>query len=122
MSWCAKEGLEKARNKCAAELLLQVMSDISEDNWSAGWLCDLEYLLWLDLDAPFPRTLTVDQVNKLKWLRDEARGWWTWRDVEEVGNYDKVGNYFVTPKEWMARLEQNSARVEQLKKWAEEAE
>lgn len=90
------ESLAKARDTRAALELLERMSDVSEDEWCAGWLIDLEYTLW---DAIVNRGSTKLErigygLSYLKELSDRCGGWWkhgdnfheifvdieTWRD------------------------------------------
>lgn len=80
------------------EALLRMMCDLSEDNWCAGWLIDLEYILWWvvlkgDYKGGFgfigPR-----EAMRLKNLHKLAGGWWIFVGGDEH-------NRFVPTDEWL---------------------
>jgi hypothetical protein len=66
----------------AALGLLGLMTGISEQNWCAGWLLDLEFRLW-DASAGMKfgqRLITEREATLLRLLSEESDGWWVWRD------------------------------------------
>lgn len=70
----------------AALGLLTLMTGLSEEHYSAGWLIGLERSLWriaheadADADRRFGQgTITDRQVTLLRLLSEEAGGWWHW--------------------------------------------
>jgi hypothetical protein len=80
------------------EALLQLMSDISEDCWCAGWLLDLEFFLWEAITtgkSDFGWGLSEPELARLKHLHQMAGGWWIWAEDEKT-------NRFVPTEEWLA--------------------
>jgi hypothetical protein len=80
----------------ARELLQALMTYISEEQFAAGWLIDLEYLLWGELQKPPQRrkrgartVLLAFEREALKFLAQAAGGWWTFER-------------FVPMKRWLA--------------------
>lgn len=68
----------------AKELLQALMVYISEGQFAAGWLIDLEYLLWRELQKPPQRrkrgahaVLLPFEREALKFFAQAAGGWWT---------------------------------------------
>jgi hypothetical protein len=81
--------------------LLGVMTGISEDHWSAGWLIDLELVLWRACEdgGPFEYghgIVTQRQCALLRLLSEEAEGWW----VFDIG----AGPVFLPMDKWLARV------------------
>ena len=85
--------------------LLGLMTGLSEELWCAGWLVDLEFILWFashgDAAATGSRAATPRQAELLRLLSDEAGGWWV---------YGKDGPVFLQTEEWLRRLEQAPRR------------
>jgi hypothetical protein len=79
-----------------ARALATYMSDISEEFWCAGWMRDLEFMLWSVIEegeAYASLTLTRDQLATLKSLSNACKGWIVFRrDTQET---------FVSMPEWM---------------------
>jgi hypothetical protein len=79
-----------------ARALATYMSDLSEEFWRAGWMRDLEFMLWSliegkETDASL--TLTRDQLATLKSLSNACKGWIVFRrDTQET---------FVSMPEWV---------------------
>lgn len=91
MSERIDEALAKALNVSAARCLEEKLSAISEEHWCAGWMHDLEFDLWKIVEGG-PRewgwaAVTDADVEALRWLRDQAGGWW-------------LCDQFVTLDEW----------------------
>lgn len=79
----------------AARELCQLMSDISEDQYCAGWLVGLEYQLFdtLYIGDTFGDGISPQERVKLMELSARCGGWWRWTD-------DK-GETFVKLEEWL---------------------
>jgi hypothetical protein len=84
--WEAKQAQETAAYQASlqasldpaiAQALESLMSDISESRWCAGWLVDLEYILWRDAH----KRETPDMYNyaALLSLAEQCGGWCTHR-------------------------------------------
>jgi len=78
------------------------MRRLSEENWAAGWLMDLEYALWnwvarwrngSEPASEFERANQAD-VEVLSWLTEQAGGWWHWDEVTKEPK-------FVPLSEWL---------------------
>lgn len=92
-----EQSLAAANDRDAALRLVQVMRDISEECWCAGWLMGLEYSLWEVLQSG-PSEFGMGEIGhvclaELRRLHEKAGGWWRWDD--EAG-----GEMFVPTKEW----------------------
>ncbi len=58
--------------------LAEYMSDLSEDAYCAGWLVDLEYLLWeevLGRRGKYRFPCSQEEVARLRELSEECGGW-----------------------------------------------
>lgn len=56
-----------------ARALAIAMSDISEDEWAAGWLIDLEFMLWERVVTNAPGS--NEEADMLRDLATDAGGW-----------------------------------------------
>ena len=65
-----------------AQLLYRVMSDISEERWSAGWYTGLEYLLWRELTGELTGDRSAEE-EQLRTLSTLANGWIAWFDEDK---------------------------------------
>lgn len=74
------------RPENARKALLRYMEWESEERWCAGWLTDLEHILWDEV--------ITGKDDVLRELAEDARGWWTWDDAAEDGRR------FVPASEW----------------------
>lgn len=79
----------------AAHELVNLMGDISEDQYAAGWLINLEYSLF---SAAFEGTtfgfgISIKDWGKLIELSHRCDGWW----VYDLGK----GRKFVRLQEWL---------------------
>jgi hypothetical protein len=90
------------RMQPAQRALLVYMRRLSEENWAAGWLMDLEYTLWdrvtrrrnrSEPASEFERANLAD-IEVLSWLAEQAGGWWHW---DEASKEPK----FVPLSEWL---------------------
>ncbi|MHC5718827.1 MAG: hypothetical protein ACYTX0_43875 [Nostoc sp.] len=75
------------------EFLRQMMSNISEKMWSAGWLDGLEFLLWTKVRQCSP-DLTLREIADFNFYAGLAAGWWMW-------DKEKKSEVFVSLKEWI---------------------
>lgn len=78
-------------------ILASLMSTISEDGYCAGWLCNLEYSLWVIAHhggGKFGQSeVTSQQADDLLWLADYLGGWVVWTNEEQ--------ETFVTMDQWL---------------------
>lgn len=78
----------------AAQQLLDVMRDMSEDFWCSAWTISTEHDLWAMLDGADRHwgmgEVLDEEVEALRRLSTTAGGWWIWNDGEQ----------FVTLDEW----------------------
>lgn len=98
-----RRSLRKALDKDSALRLREVMSDISEDQYCASWLCDLEFILWSIVRGG--RKLFGDgklkkaELQSLKSLHKKANGWWYFDP--QVGT-----QLFITTEEWQEMVKE----------------
>jgi hypothetical protein len=83
----------------AAEKLVYLMSEISEEYYAAGWLMGLEYTLWhIIFEDPTMhfggRPLTLAEIGELLELTTRCQGWWIW-------SKNRSGLQFLTYDEWL---------------------
>lgn len=86
----------------AQRVLLVYMRHLSDENWAAGWLMELEYTLWgwvlrwrnrAEPTSEFERANLAD-IEALSWLAEQAGGWWHWDEAAKEPR-------FVPHSEWM---------------------
>lgn len=94
--------------------LYNLMSDISEDCWCAGWMHGNEYALWTLVTDPKSKGgeyggVKVDQrhIDDLRAISNEIGGWIRWRDDEEDPSLpcEEWGPVFTPMAEWLAMYE-----------------
>ena len=77
--------------------LAELMSDISENAWRAGWMMGLEYELWQELtsatNSSVPPLATQEQLERLSQLSKACGGWITFDQERE--------ELFVVLAEWV---------------------
>lgn len=81
--------------------LVSLMSDLSEEYWCAGWLMELEYLLWNQLHSGsgFRPGNFADVLLRLHQLSQQVGGWYHWpRDDSNFPIGD--GPVFIGLDEW----------------------
>lgn len=85
----------------AKEKLRDLMSDISEDHYCAGWLIGLEFVLWRMVQGGSRHfgfgEVDPARVEKLRVLSRSVGGWWMWVDGETPLS---SGEKFVEIAEW----------------------
>lgn len=89
------------KDPVASDLLLLRMQQISEDEWSAGWMTGLEYILWeCVIGKDGAHGLYAEQAAELTVLSQRCDGWWIWDD----------GARFVRLEEWRETYERTKER------------
>jgi hypothetical protein len=94
--------------------LYDLMSDISEDCYCAGWMMGNEYILWEILMNPNASRnygqaiVTPEQIAILREISTEIGGWIRWRDEDEIPALPLVewGPVFCPMAEWLILYEQ----------------
>jgi hypothetical protein len=100
----------------AAEALLKLMADISEEHYAAGWMQGLEDCLWWIAHGGDPRYGTHDVASErivaLRELSERAGGWWFW---DSTGERDET---FIGLDAWTRRFESKAPAewVEQIRR------
>lgn len=73
--------------------LSELMSDLSEEHYCAGWLIDLEFILWgMVLGGPREfglGTVSVGDVEELSRLALDCGGWIVWDDGPRWASMDE---------------------------------
>ena len=88
----------------AREVLLHRMKDYSEDYYCAGWLSDLEFLLWEKPaeDDESPSAQARSAMNaELRTLAGIAGGWWVYEDETQPA---ERGPVFIPMERWQEIL------------------
>lgn len=92
--------------KTDRQKLQELMEEISEDNWCAGWLHNLEFDLWRIMNEGTQRygkqDVTTKQIRRLKLLSDRCSGWFVFNDDVE----------FVYINQWRTMYHNKMANVE----------
>lgn len=93
--------------------LYELMSDISEDCYCAGWMHGNEFRLWDAITDPDDDRrygmgeIEPQQVQRLKELSQLSGGWWRWDETE--------GPQFVVLERWegiLRRIEEKNLQAE----------
>jgi hypothetical protein len=74
------------------------MSAISEEYWCAGWMHNLEYMLWDAVLGKRENFCTPEQIEQLKYLSGKCGGWIIW-------DKQAKGERFVTMQDWLRLYE-----------------
>ncbi len=91
--------------------LYDLMSEISEDCWCAGWLFGNEGSIWTAIVTGDRRygmgEMAQADGERCKALADELGGWIVWRDdtTDDGMPVEDWGPYFLPMAEWLARYE-----------------
>jgi hypothetical protein len=90
--------LAMAKDPTSVVPLAELMSNISEECYCAGWMMGLEYALWdmvLGGSRRYGQSEASEaQVTEMRRLSERAGGWVRWQD--------DVGEVFVPLDEWVA--------------------
>jgi len=90
------------RPKKPKQSLIELMMDLSEDYWCAGWMNNMEYVLWVCVVDPANcnfspcGSLASEEIRQLKELSEEAGGWAWW--------HPEQGATFVELDAWQAEF------------------
>ena len=87
-----------------AGLLLKIMSAISEEYWCAGWLHDLEYILWDAVIGRRKDICTPEEIKQLKYLSEKCGGW-------IILDTQTRSEIFVPMQQWRRLYEARQAKV-----------
>ncbi len=94
---CYGKNIEQAKNREFAFKLLMLMEDISQEVYLAGWLDELEYILWGIVVDPesIHDYMAIETVTLMNNLASESNSWWLWKNdgVYFVPLDDWIGNY-----------------------------
>lgn len=81
-----------------AGLLINVMSAISEERWCAGWMQNLEYVLWDVVSGRREGICGSEEIEQLKYLSEKCGGWIVW---DEQAKSER----FVPMQDWLRLYE-----------------
>lgn len=100
--------------------LYELMSEISEDCWHAGWMSGNEFALW-DAIVTGDRTygqsfMDENLLASVKALSEQVGGWIEWRDDEHGLPNKERGPYFIAMPEWLERVAKDKAARDALGK------
>ena len=103
--------------------LYQLMSDISEDCYCAGWMIGNEFTLWEMVADPAAKRdygqgeVKQWQIDDLRAISTEVGGWIRWRDDEEDKDLpaDEWGAVFAPMAEWLPLYERRMAQWAKLR-------
>jgi hypothetical protein len=90
------------------QALANLISDISEDCYCAGWMSGIEYELWALLVDPTTKRdrgmsrVEDDDIATLREISNEIGGWIYWDDDD--------GKRFCPIGEWLVRYEKDTKR------------
>lgn len=97
--------------------LYQLMSDISEDCYCAGWMNGNEYTLWEMLTTPTaPRNYGMGQVSdrdiaEMRAISNDIGGWIRWHDDADEPDLpaNEWGPRFEALEDWQRRYDKQKA-------------
>ena len=103
--------------------LYQLMSDISEDCYCAGWMSGNEYTLWTmvanqDADRRYGLgEVELQQIEELRAISTEVGGWIRWRDDDDDKSLppSEWGPVFVPMEQWLPMYERRMTEYEKLR-------
>jgi hypothetical protein len=81
-----------------AKLLVKVMSGISEERWCAGWMHNLEYMLWDVVTGRREGICSPEEIEQLKYLSEKCGGWIIWDEQAK-------GERFISMQDWLRLYE-----------------
>ena len=98
--------------------LYELMSEISEDCYCAGWMIGLEHAIWGALQDGDRRygmgVMDEVQLEKVRALSKKLNGWIVWIDDDDAPGLpiDKWGARFIPMDEWLQlKAEQSSVAI-----------
>jgi hypothetical protein len=103
--------------------LYQLMSDISEDCYCAGWMTGNEYTLWeMVTDQAAERRYGMGEVEAqsiedMRTISAEVGGWIRWRDDDEDKELpvEDWGPVFTPMAEWLPMYERRMSQWAKLR-------
>ncbi len=78
-----RPGIIMDEQRITAALLVKVMSQISEEQWCAGWLGGREYILWDAVVGREKAACSSEEIEQLKYLSEKCGGWIIWDEQGE---------------------------------------
>jgi hypothetical protein len=81
-----------------AGLLVKLMSAISEESWCAGWMHNLEYMLWDVVTGRREGICSPEEIEQLKYLSEKCCGWIIWDEQVK-------GESFIAMQDWLPLYE-----------------
>jgi hypothetical protein len=90
--------------KITAALLVKVMSGISEESWCAGWMRNLEYMLWDVVTGRREGICSPDEIEQLKYLSEKCGGWIIWDEQAK-------GKRFIPMPDWLRLYEERHLKT-----------
>lgn len=95
--------------------LYELMSEISEGCYFAGWLSGNEYTLWEMVAEPSAdRRYGMDEVSErdiqqMREISADIGGWIEWRDDEQGLPVGEWGPYFISMSDWLEKFANDKA-------------
>jgi hypothetical protein len=95
----------------AREALRDLMIDISDRHWAAGWMMDLEYNLW-DAVLRGPKqygdeVIAREDIEALTRLSEKTNGWFWWSKEAEEEQFIPLDEWKQHYADWVVRQEQS---------------
>ncbi len=90
--------------KTTAGLLRKVMSGISEEYWCAGWMHNLEYMLWDAVIGKREGICSPEEIEQLKYLSGKCSGWIIWDE-------EAKDERFVPMQDWLRLYEAKRSKT-----------
>ena len=108
------EQVTKSTNIEAAILLLNLMQDLSEEHWHAGWMDGTEYTLWESTSVPDDQefnwgasNILPEERKQLRDLSEKANGWWIWNESKSYAQCET----FLKTDDWKKKYYEETAAV-----------
>ncbi len=83
----------------ARDLLRLLMEHISEERYTAGWVINLEFILWDAINDPLAKDLLAHERAGLRHLSHAAGGWWAFINED---------TQFLPLKRWLKLVERRA--------------
>jgi len=90
------------------EELKHFMRRLSEQHWCAGWLTDLEFILWESILGLRDNGFEDYELNHAITLARKAGGWFCWCSIpftDSDGNECAMGETFISMFDWMQKFD-----------------
>jgi hypothetical protein len=99
-----------AEARACAGLLGRFMSDLSEEYWAAGWLHDLEFILWRAVQEDAGR-FDAASVARLRYLSSKCGGWVVWHESPQYRRWVSLAEWEGRYAEWRGRQHEDDEQV-----------